>query len=73
MANSVQRASWDADPEKIPEYVQLGEVFASTRVESKLWVELPDCKKDDNDSVPLADDVSNATSATCKTRAAETE
>jgi len=72
MANSVQRAQWNADPEKIPQFVQLGEVFASVRVKSKLWVELPDCKKA-ADEVPLADDISNATSATCKTRPAEEE
>ena len=33
------------------------------------WVELPDCgSKGADNSVPLADDVSNATSATCKSK-----
>ena len=37
------------------------------RAESKLWVELADCSGAAGE-VALADDVSNATIATCKTR-----
>ena len=63
IANAPQRTAWNADPEKIPGYLQLEE----TRAESKLWVELPDCSGA-ADEVALADDVSNATIATCKPR-----
>jgi len=64
MANAPQVTTWRATPDKIPTYLQLGNM----RSESKLWVELPDCSGGDGE-VKLRDDVANATSATCKTRA----
>jgi len=63
MANSPQRTTWNSTPELIPSYVQL----ANLRVNSKLWVELADCTGASGEVI-LADDVSNATIATCKTR-----
>ena len=65
MANKPQVDSWNTTPDLIPGYLQLEE----TRNESKLWVELPDCAGGATD-IALADDVSNATIATCKTRPA---
>ena len=35
--------------------------------ESNLWVELPDCNRSP-DKIPLKEDLSNASSATCKMR-----
>ena len=67
MANKPQVDAWNATPDLIPAYLQLEE----TRAESKLWVELADCAGTAGE-IALADDVSNATIATCKTRPAAT-
>ena len=65
MANGPQRTAWNSNPDKNPDFIQL----ENLRVASRLWVELPDCAGGADD-IPLSDDISNATIATCKTRPA---